>query len=336
MKTATIGLSVIHGNIYTSSIEAPTTIIRPTGILLTLGALGKVRLNALVLVTTGVGWIIATPANRDWILLGWTLLGTAASAASASMFNQLIESRRDGLMKRTAQRPLPQQRIARPIVFLMATALAYAGWAVLIWKVGWIPATLATTNIFLYALIYTPLKPLTTLNTLIGAICGAIPPLVGWTAATGTFAPGAWIIAGLLFIWQLPHFMALAWMYREDYARGGFIMLPAVDPTGQVTAQTMVLTSLLLVPVGLLATMYGIAGWWFAVASIVLGLWLSVESFQFLRLRTDASARRVFFTSITYLPLLLFILVIDRGPISPTAALKNNPVYIAPDEAVTQ
>jgi len=336
MKAASIGWSVIHGAIYTSSIEATTTITRPACILLTLGALTKVRLNALVLVTTGVGWIVAGQANRDWILLGWTLLGTAASAASASMFNQLIESRRDALMKRTAQRPLPQQRIARPVVFVMAAVLAYLGWALLIWKAGWIPATLATANIVLYTLIYTPLKPLTTLNTLVGAVCGAIPPLVGWTAATGSFAPGAWIIAGLLFIWQLPHFMALAWMHREDYARGGFIMLPAVDPTGQVTAQTMVLTSLLLVPVGLLATIYGIAGWWFAIASIVLGLWLSVESFQFLRLRTDASARRVFLTSITYLPLLLATLVLDRGPISPTAALKNNPVYIAPDEAIVK
>ena len=294
------------------------------------------RLNALVLGTTGVGFIVATTTTPNWTLLAWTLLGTAASAASASMFNQLIESRRDALMQRTEGRPLPQKHISRPLVFLMSVVLAYVGWALLLWAAGWIPAALATGNIVLYALIYTPLKPITSINTIVGAVCGAIPPLVGWTAATGSFSPGGWVIAGLLFVWQLPHFMALAWMYREDYARGGFKMLPAVDPSGQVTAQTMVLTSLILVPLALLVTVYGVAGWWFAIVSIILGCWMVFESFRFLHLRTDASARRVFFTSITYLPMLLFVLVLDRGSVSPSAALRNAPVFIAPDEKIPQ
>ena len=302
----------------------------------TLGALAKVRLNALVLVTTGVGFIVSTSSTPNLTLLAWTMVGTAASAASASMFNQLIESRRDAMMIRTEQRTLPQQHISRPLVFLMSVALAYIGWAILIWKAGWIPAALATGNIALYALIYTPLKPITSMNTIIGAICGAIPPLVGWTAATGSFSPGGWVIAGLLFVWQLPHFMALAWMYREDYARGGFKMLPAVDPSGQVTAQTMVLTSLILVPLGLLVTVYGVAGWWFAIVSIILGCWMIFESLRFLQLRSDAAARRVFFASITYLPLLLLAIVIDRGSVSPSAALRNAPVFIAPDEKIPQ
>ena len=143
------------------------------------------RLNALVLITTGVGFIVSTTATPNWTLLAWTLLGTAASAASASMFNQLIESRRDALMQRTEARPLPQKHIGRPLVFLMAVLLAYVGWALLLWAAGWIPAALATGNIALYALIYTPLKPITSINTIVGAVCGAIPPLVGWTAATG-------------------------------------------------------------------------------------------------------------------------------------------------------
>lgn len=336
MKSASIRWVVIHGSIYTSSIEDGTTISNSARILPTLGALAKVRLNALVLVTTGVGFIVATSSAPNWRLLGWTLLGTAASAASASMFNQLIESPRDAMMRRTERRPLPQKHIGRPLVFMMSVVLGYAGWAVLLWSAGWIPATLATANIAVYALIYTPLKPITSMNTIVGAVCGAIPPLVGWTAATGSFAPGGWVIAGILFIWQLPHFMALAWMYRDDYTRGGFVMLPAVDPTGQVTAQTMVLTSLILIPMGLLVTVYGVAGWWFAIISIVLGLWMVVESFRFLRARTDASARRVFFTSITYLPLLLLALVLDRGSVSPIAALRNAPVYIAPDEKIPQ
>ncbi len=292
------------------------------------------RLNALVLVTTAVGFIVATTTTPNWTLLAWMLLGTAASAASASMFNQLIESRRDALMQRTEGRPLPQRHISRPLVFLMSVVLAYVGWALLLWSAGWLPATLATGNIVLYALIYTPLKPITSINTIVGAVCGAIPPLVGWTSATGSLSSGGWVIAGLLFVWQLPHFMALAWMYREDYARGGFKMLPAVDPSGQVTAQTMVLTSLILVPLALLVTVYGVAGWWFAIVSIILGCWMIFESFRFLFLRTDASARRVFFTSITYLPLLLLVLVIDRGSVVASSASQNTPVIYMPEEKI--
>jgi len=288
----------------------------------TLGALAKIRLNALVLVTTAVGAVVAAPAAIPWGLLGWTLLGTAASAASASMFNQLLERRRDALMRRTASRPLPQRQIGPLRVFVLACALAYAGWAVLLWKTGWIPAALATGNVLIYALLYTPLKPLTSLNTLVGAVCGAVPPMVGWTAVTGSVESGAWVVAGILFVWQLPHFMALAWMYREDYGRGGFVMLPARDPSGSLTAQTMLLTSLTLVPMALLATLHGLAGLVFALCATVLGLWLSWESFRFLRERSDAMARRVFLVSIVYLPLLLLVMVLDRGPVSPAAGVR--------------
>ena len=296
-----------------------------------IAELAKVRLNALVVVTAGVGFVVATSATPNWVVLMWTLLGTALSATSASIFNQLIESPRDALMARTENRPLPKQNISKPMAFLVAVLAGYAGWALLLWAAGWLPATLATANIALYALVYTPLKPLTSLNTLVGAVCGAIPPLVGWTAATGSIDPGAWVLAGILFVWQLPHFMALAWMYRDDYKRGGFVMLPAIDPRGQTTAQTMVLTSLILIPLALLATLYGVAGFWYASLSIVLGIWMTVASFRFLVARSDVAARRVFFASITYLPLLLLALVLDRGSVSPQAALRNVPVFIAPD-----
>ncbi len=294
----------------------------------TLSALVKIRLNALVLVTTAVGFLVAVPDSTQWTALFFTLVGTAASAASASMFNQLIESRRDGLMRRTEMRPLPRAHIGKPLVFAMGIVLAYAGWAILMWSVGWIPAALATANILIYALIYTPLKPITSMNTLVGAVCGALPPLVGWTAATASFAPGAYVLAGILFVWQLPHFMALAWMYRDDYERGGFVMLPRLDPTGRITAQTMVLTSLILVPLALMATLYGVAGWWFAGASLVLGIWMAIESVGFLRNRTEASARRVFFASIIYLPLLLLVLVLDRGAVSPEIGAHGSPLQL--------
>jgi len=239
------------------------------------------------------------------------------------MFNQLLERRRDALMQRTASRPLPQRHIGPLRVFTLACALAYAGWAILVWKSGWIPALLATGNVLVYALLYTPLKPLTSLNTLVGAVCGAVPPMVGWTAVTGSLDAGAWVLAGILFVWQLPHFMALAWMFREDYGRGGFAMLPARDPSGSLTAQTMLLTSLTLVPMALLATLQGLAGVVFALCATLLGLWLSWESLRFLRERSDAMARRVFLVSIVYLPLLLLVMVLDRGPVSPAVGVRT-------------
>jgi len=284
-------------------------------------------------VTTGVGAVVAAPSAIPWDRLGWTLLGTAASAASASMFNQLLERRRDALMQRTAARPLPQRRVGPLPVFALACALAYAGWALLVWKAGWIPAALATGNVLVYALLYTPLKPLTSLNTLVGAVCGAVPPMVGWTAMTGSLDAGAWVVGGILFVWQLPHFMALAWLYREDYGRGGFVMLPARDPSGNLTAQTMLLTSLTLVPMALLATLQGLAGIVFALCATLLGLWLSWESLRFLRARTDAMARRVFLVSIVYLPLLLLVMVLDRGPVSPAAGVRLRGVVDGGDVA---
>lgn len=314
---------------YTRHIDTPRTIRAPGGLLPTLGALAKVRLNALVLLTTAVGSVVAATDAVPWTLVAWTLLGTAASAASAAMFNQLIERRRDALMQRTADRPLPQGRVSAPAVFIMACALAYLGWAVLVGKAGWLPATLATANVAIYALLYTPLKPRTTLNTLVGAVCGAIPPMVGWTAVTGSLDAGAWILGGILFIWQLPHFIALAWLYREDYSRGGFVMLPLRDPSGVLSGQTMLLTSLTLVPMTLLVTIEGLAGLAFAAAATALGIWMSFESWRFLRERSDALARRVFVVSIVYLPLLLLVLVLDRGPVSPAIGVRSRGVIDA-------
>jgi protoheme IX farnesyltransferase len=184
-------------------------------------------------------------------------------------------------------------------------------------------AALALANVLLYVLVYTPLKPRTTLNTLVGAICGGIPPMIGWAAVTDGLEPGAWLLGIYLFVWQLPHFMALAWMYRDDYRRGGMTMLPVVDPQGELTARIMVVTSLLLAPLGLLATMGGLAGWFSAAVSVLTALWLTWVSYRFYALRSDASARRVFFASIIVLPLALGQMVLDRGAVSPEAWLRG-------------
>ena len=169
--------------------------------------------------------------------------------------------------------------------------------------------------------IYTPLKVHTSLNTLVGAICGAIPPMIGWVAATGRLDGGAWALGGLLFVWQLPHFLALAWLYRDDYARGDFAMLPRFDATGRLTGQIVVLTSLMLIPLALSVTLLGLAGWVFTIGAVVLGVWMTGRGIRMLRARTDTNARRVFVASIVYLSMVLLLLVLDRGPITPDTPL---------------
>lgn len=331
MQSAARRRRVVHGEFYTTEIEATSTRARGVRLAESLGELVKVRLNALVLVTAAAGFVVAPDSEIDWANLLWMMLGTGLCAGSAAMLNQLIEARRDSLMTRTQGRPMAQRRFPAPAVFVGALAAAYAGGSVLVSFNGWLPALLAVGNIVIYAAIYTPLKRLTTLNTLVGAVCGAIPPMVGWSAATGSLAPGAWIVGGILFVWQLPHFMALAWMYRDDYRRGGFAMLSVNDPSGQITAQTMVLTSLTLIPLALSGVIYGIAGWWYAASALLLGGWLSVVSTRFLFARSDANARRVFFASISYLPLLLLSMVLDRGPVSAGAGVRGGAVIVSPD-----
>jgi protoheme IX farnesyltransferase len=276
-----------------------------------------------VLGTTAVGFAVASVERIDWPLLGWTCAGTALAAASASLFNQLFERRRDALMHRTRGRPLPARQIGPATVFVVAVLTGYAGAALLGLMVGLLPAALAALNILLYALLYTPLKPRTTFNTLIGAVCGAIPPMIGWAAVTGALEPGAWLLGGILFVWQIPHFLALAWMYREDYARGGHAMLPVRDHDGEITAQAVVITTIPLIPLGISATLLGLAGLWSAAVALLLGLWFLWLAFAFYHKRDHASARKLFLGSITYLPLLLAVITLDRGSISAEAFLRG-------------
>jgi heme o synthase len=305
--------------------------------------LTKARLTALVLVTTAVGYVagmrqvvdfsgfIGAIASRlregkfgdAWsafaALLGtaelrtlwWTVLGTGLAACSASVLNQLMEVRRDAAMIRTQRRPLPMGHVSRGHAFVLGIVLAYAGVSVLGLKVSGLAAGLALANVALYVLIYTPMKPRTTLNTLVGAVCGAVPPMIGWAAATGGLERGAWVLGGILFVWQIPHFLALAWMYREDYERGGFRMLPRVDGDAHVTTSVSVITALLLAPLCLAGLLTNVGGFIFAAGGVLLSLWLTWLTVRFYKDRSTSRARGAFFGSIVYLPLLMLLIVID-------------------------
>jgi protoheme IX farnesyltransferase len=218
-------------------------------------------------------------------------------------------------MERTRRRPLPAGEVSPREATIVAALCATGGVAILAALVNLDAAMLASLTILIYITIYTPLKPRTSLNTLVGAVCGAIPPMIGWVAASGTLDTRALLLGAVLFVWQLPHFLALAWMYRDDYARGGFRMLPVVDPSGRLTGRVVLLSSLVLIPLGLAVVLAGLAGAFFAVGSIVLGTGMVLLAARMAWCRDDASARHVFLASLIYLPVLLALMLLDRGPL---------------------
>lgn len=273
----------------------------------------KARLSLLVVMTTGVGFIMAAPVALDWIALLWTVLGTFLCACSANGLNQVIEHRRDALMDRTRERPVPAGSISPQHGWIFCMITGYAGLSMLALLVNLPAAGLALVTMLIYVLLYTPMKAHTTLNTLVGAVVGAIPPLIGWVAASGMITTGAMILAAILFVWQLPHFLSLAWMYRDDYNRAGFKMLPGVPGGEHITCEVVLLTTLLLIPLGLTATMVGTAGVVYGICSLLLGLAFLVPAVKFFRTRDRASARSVFFASLLYLPLLMSVMIADRG-----------------------
>ena len=296
--------------------------LRPRGAALphlpvrVLVELTKARLSLAVVLTAAVGYLLAGGVEVHWWRLLWTVLGTALAAGCANGLNQVMEAARDARMCRTRGRPLPSGRITRRAAVLWSVGMGLAGCALLATCVNLLTAGLAVAAIAIYLLLYTPLKPRSTLNTLVGAVCGALPPMMGWAGATGRLDTGAWALALILFIWQVPHFMALAWLYRQDYRRGGFRMLPAIDPRGRLVGPVALLYSLALVPAALTVTLLGLAGAVYALGSIALGLWLILISARFHRRLTSACARRLFVTSVIYLPVLFGLMALDRGPAS--------------------
>ena len=273
--------------------------------------LAKARLAALVVLTTIVGYVLAARGSFDFTLLGWTVLGTTLTAFGANILNQWLEADRDRQMERTRNRPLPAGNVSRRKALAWGLASAVAGLVVLDLGTNRLTAGLSLFVILLYVVIYTPLKVRTPLNTAVGALCGAIPPMMGWTAATGQLELGAWILGGILFIWQVPHFLALAWMYREDYARGGFRMMPAADPDGSITGRAAFINAIALLPITGALAATGVTGMTYLVFSQVVGLAFAALGLTFARRRVRLTARRLFLASIIYLPVLLGLMISD-------------------------
>lgn len=274
--------------------------------------LAKPRITGLVLVTTGVGYVIASGAGIEWFGLAGVLVGTGLASSGAAAMNHVVERDVDSLMRRTMNRPIPTGRISATQGLVYGLGLAIAGVAVLAWVANPATAFLAVATIALYVGVYTPLKRRTPLNTLVGAIPGAIPPVMGWTAVTGRIEPGAWVLFAILFLWQLPHFLAIAWMFRDDYARADLRMLPVVDPDGGSTGRAVALYSVALIPVSLSPTLLGMAGSVYFFGALALGLGFFGCGLAMAVRRERRGARRLLLASVTYLPALLLLLVIDR------------------------
>ncbi len=286
--------------------------VRPSYRAADFVTLTKPRLNVLALITTLGAMYLASPAGVPPAILIHALIGTALVAGGAAALNQVWERDTDGLMRRTETRPIPAGRLRVSDGTWFGVLLSTAGLIELAWKVNLISAAVAATTLVSYVLVYTPLKKRTSLATLVGAIPGALPPVVGWAAATGTIAPPAFVLFAIVFLWQMPHFLAIAWLYREDYARAGIPLLPVLEPDGRRTGQQALVYAAALWPVSLLPALVGIAGVPYSIVATVLGFGLIALSAMFARERTATTARRLFLYSITYLPLLWGALVIDR------------------------
>jgi protoheme IX farnesyltransferase len=277
-------------------------------------ALTKPRLNLLVIATAAAGYYLGAPGERfEYLTLLHTLMGTALVAGGSAAFNQLVERRVDALMERTRRRPLASERLGVTEAFWFATLLSVAG---LVWLgVGttWLASGVALVTLVTYVLLYTPLKLRTSFSTVVGAIPGALPPMIGWAAATNTISREAWLLFAIVFFWQMPHFLAIAWLFRDDYKRAGFPMLPVIEPDGRSTGYHVATYASALVPISLTPTMVGLAGPAYFVVALILGLTFLSFSLRFAVKRTRQDAKALFFASIAYLPLVWIAMILDSA-----------------------
>jgi heme o synthase len=275
-------------------------------------ALTKPRLNLLVVATSAAGYYLGAAAPFDGAAMIAAVAGTALVAGGAAVLNQLYERDTDALMRRTRSRPLPAGRVIPADAGIFGSVLSAAGLALLAARTNWLAASLALATLVVYLAVYTPMKRRTPAATLVGAVPGALPALIGWTASHGSVAIGGTALFAIVFLWQIPHFMAIAWLYRDDYGKAGFPMLPVVEPQGVRAGRHALAYAAALVPVALVPSFTGLAGSVYLVAATLLGIALLVLAVRFSRKRTDASARALFFGSIIYLPLIWIVLVADK------------------------
>ncbi len=275
--------------------------------------LTKPRITFLVVLTTAAGFFLGSPAGAlNYVAFLHTIIGTTLLSSGIATLNQYMERELDGRMRRTAARPLPAKKLTSAQAFIFGLILTVVAELYLGVFVNWLSALCGLSVIIGYLCLYTPLKTRTSLSTLVGAFPGAVPPLLGWAAATNHIGVEAWVLFAIMFVWQFPHFFAIAWMYREDYARAGILMLPVVEPEGRLTKQQIVLWTLMLVPVSLAPAVFGIAGAIYFYGALVIGalfLWSSIAAFVSLSSR---SARRVLLASVLYLPILFGLMVFKQ------------------------
>ncbi|MAH75639.1 MAG: protoheme IX farnesyltransferase [Opitutia bacterium TMED102] len=277
----------------------------------------KLRLSALVLITTLVGFYAGLNGetgglSQNLAKLGLALLGTGLLAAGAAVLNQYLEREYDARMNRTLDRPLPSGTVGPEAALLLGGAFSVIGLLTLSAWVNLLVAVLGAVTLVTYLFVYTPLKRKSEWNTIIGAIPGALPPLMGWAAARGQVDPLGWTLFGILFFWQVPHFMAIAWLYREDYAKAGFVMLPNVDEEGVRTGRQAISHTVFLAIASLMPFTMKLVGTVYLAGAILLGMLFLLAAVKFSRDLSRQSARRLFFASIIYLPLLLGLMVVDK------------------------
>jgi protoheme IX farnesyltransferase len=274
--------------------------------------LTKPRITLLVVFTALVGFVMASPGPVSGAALTPALLGIALVAGGASALNMLLERDTDALMHRTRARPLPAGRLRPAEALLFGLVLSGLGLGTLAWLSGGLCAAVALVTWASYLFLYTPLKRRTSLSTLVGAVPGALPPVIGWAAARGGLEPGAYVLFAILFLWQVPHTLAIAWIYRDDYARGGLPVLPVLDPEGHLTGRQTVIHSLALLLVSLAPAVAGGAGWIYLAGAVALGTGLLVFAVRLAVVRSVAAARALFLASVAYLPALFLLLLVDR------------------------
>ncbi|MGZ0709362.1 heme o synthase [Coraliomargarita sp. W4R53] len=273
--------------------------------------LTKPRLSFMSVVTAVIGYLSADP-SRDFGVLASLLIGTSLAAGGAAVLNQWLERESDAQMVRTKDRPIPTGQIAPYNALMFGMGLTIFGTYLLYAGANPLAGLLTAATVASYVLLYTPLKKLTTWNTLVGAVPGALPPLIGWAAAEGRISTLGWILFAILFLWQMPHFFAIAWTYRKDYQKGGFIMLSNADESGIIVARQAFAFAIALVVSTLLPTLLGYASWGYGAVAIIAGCYILRPAWRFLKTEPrDTAARRLFIASIFYLPALLIPLVLD-------------------------
>lgn len=279
-------------------------------------ALTKPRITWLILMSTGVGYFFGMRGASLWNLNWWsllhTILGTGLIASGTAALNQWSEREADRRMRRTSDRPLPAGRLSPGRALAFGVAIAVAGFAELALAVNFLSGVLGLLTLASYLFVYTPLKQRSWLSTTVGAFPGAMPPMIGFAAASGTLTAEAWVLFAILFLWQFPHFYSIAWMYREDYARAGIRMLPVVEPDGESTARQIVLYAMALIPVSLIPGLLGMSGKFYLIGALALGLWFLYSGVRVAFDRTILRARSVLLVSVIYLPLLYGLMVLDR------------------------